>query len=107
MKWFTDHVSRGVAWVKRPQIPTSAEFKRNLVDILYRSVRWGMRSVPTGVRSMVGALLVVGGFFGFLPILGYWMIPMGAALIALDIPSVGRRLVIWVARKQRQHQRQE
>ena len=29
---------------------------------------------------------MVGGVFGFLPILGFWMFPLGVAFVALDIP---------------------
>jgi hypothetical protein len=40
----------------------------------------------------VGLVLVVLGFLGFLPILGFWMIPLGLALISTDIPPFGRWL---------------
>jgi hypothetical protein len=50
------------------------------------------------VRSAFGVLLIGGGVFGFLPILGFWMIPLGAALIALDIPPLRRRLLAWLDR---------
>ncbi|BAU47098.1 membrane protein [Sulfurifustis variabilis] len=43
------------------------------------------------LRKTVGLLLVVGGCFGFLPVLGYWMLPLGLALLAVDFP-VARRL---------------
>jgi hypothetical protein len=29
---------------------------------------------------------MVPGFLGFLPILGFWMVPLGLALIAIDVP---------------------
>jgi len=29
------------------------------------------------LRKTVGILLVIGGLLGFLPVLGYWMIPVG------------------------------
>ncbi|MDJ0826912.1 MAG: hypothetical protein QNJ16_15550 [Rhodobacter sp.] len=38
----------------------------------------------------MGLLLMVGGVFGFLPILGFWMIPMGVAIAALDVMPVWR-----------------
>jgi hypothetical protein len=41
---------------------------------------------------------MIGGMAGFLPILGFWMIPVGLALIALDIPPLRRRLLLWVER---------
>jgi hypothetical protein len=39
---------------------------------------------------------MVGGFFGFLPILGFWMLPLGLALIALDLPPTRKRIERWL-----------
>jgi purine-cytosine permease-like protein len=47
---------------------------------------------------VLGILLVAAGFVGFLPILGFWMAPVGAVLIALDIPPLRRRLSRWIER---------
>lgn len=50
------------------------------------------------LRKTVGALLVIGGLLGFLPVLGYWMLPLGLALLAVDWPfarRLYRRLVSW------------
>ena len=65
-------------------------------DALRRGVTWGDENVPRGIRSVLGIVLIVGGVFGFLPILGFWMLPLGAALIALDIPPLRHRLVAWL-----------
>lgn len=62
------------------------------------AVRWGDRTVPFGARSVLGAVMMVGGVLGFLPILGFWMAPVGAALIALDVPALRRRLLAWTER---------
>ena len=46
--------------------------------------------------------LIVGGVFGFLPILGFWMIPLGTLLIGEDIPPVRRAtlaLLGWIYRR--------
>ena len=43
-----------------------------------------------GRADAAGALLIVGGVFGFLPILGFWMIPLGVAVILLDVTMVRR-----------------
>ena len=43
------------------------------------------------LRTLLGAGLVIGGLLGFLPILGYWMIPLGLAVLAIDFP-LARRL---------------
>ena len=39
-------------------------------------------------RIAIGALLVGGGILGFLPILGFWMVPVGLAILAIDVPIV-------------------
>jgi purine-cytosine permease-like protein len=42
------------------------------------------------VRIGLGVLLIVGGLLGFLPILGFWMIPLGMIVLAEDFPIVRR-----------------
>jgi len=42
-------------------------------------------------RLIVGVLLVVGGILGFLPVVGFWMIPLGLIVLSVDFPSVRRR----------------
>ena len=37
-----------------------------------------------------GALVVFGGLFGFLPVLGYWMVPVGLVILATDVPPIRR-----------------
>lgn len=37
------------------------------------------------VRIPLGILLVLGGIFSFLPVLGIWMLPLGLLLLALDL----------------------
>ncbi|WP_119840687.1 hypothetical protein [Pseudooceanicola algae] len=49
------------------------------------------RRIPPGYRGPAGVLLVIGGIFGFLPILGFWMIPLGVALIVMDVKSLRAR----------------
>jgi hypothetical protein len=46
--------------------------------------------------------LIVGGVFGFLPVLGFWMIPLGLLLLAQDVPPLQKpiaRAVHWADRK--------
>ncbi len=53
------------------------------------------------LRKSVGGFFVVGGLFGFLPVLGYWMIPVGLALLAVDFPlarRLYRNLIVWWGR---------
>jgi hypothetical protein len=50
------------------------------------------------VRISVGVLLVVGGLLGFLPVLGYWMLPLGLALLSVSSHRARhayRRLITW------------
>lgn len=37
------------------------------------------------IRIPLGVLLVLGGIFSFLPVLGIWMLPLGLLLLALDL----------------------
>lgn len=46
--------------------------------------------VPPGLRSVLGLVLITGGVFGFLPVLGFWMIPLGVAVVALDVKPILR-----------------
>ena len=42
------------------------------------------------LRMGFGVLLIVGGLLGFLPVLGFWMIPLGLAVLGADFPPVRR-----------------
>lgn len=37
------------------------------------------------IRVPLGILLVLGGIFSFLPVLGIWMLPLGLLLLAVDL----------------------
>ena len=76
----------------------SSALRRRIARYTYSTLRWGRDRVPPGVRTVVGILFMIGGVFGFLPILGFWMLPLGAAFVALDIPFARRRLDRWMAR---------
>ncbi|PPQ35658.1 Putative transmembrane protein (PGPGW) [Rhodoblastus acidophilus] len=39
------------------------------------------------LRIPVGIALVLAGIVGFLPVVGFWMIPVGLSLLALDFPA--------------------
>jgi len=41
-------------------------------------------------RMAIGFVLIVGGLLGFLPILGFWMIPAGLIVLSVDLPWVRR-----------------
>ncbi len=53
------------------------------------------------LRILLGIALIIGGLLGFLPILGFWMIPLGVMVLSLEIPLVRRwrrRFVVWFRR---------
>lgn len=60
-----------------------------------RSLVWVRRRVPPGLRLVLGIVVMIGGVFGFLPILGFWMVPLGIAIAALDVKPLWRRLRGW------------
>lgn len=41
-------------------------------------------------RIVVGVLCIIGGVLGFLPVLGFWMIPLGLLILSVDFPWVRR-----------------
>ena len=49
-------------------------------------------------RIPIGIALIGGGVVGFLPILGFWMIPLGLAVMAQDVPPL-RPPLLWVLKK--------
>lgn len=40
------------------------------------------------LRLLLSLVLIVGGIFSFLPILGIWMLPLGLLFLAVDIPVI-------------------
>ena len=60
------------------------------------------RATPALVALTAWCLLIIGGCFWFLPILGLEMIPIGLMLIALDVPFLRgpvARMIAWGERK--------
>lgn len=53
---------------------------------------WTKRHVPPGLRLMLGLILMGLGVLGFLPVLGFWMLPLGVAIAALDVVPILRWL---------------
>lgn len=59
-------------------------FRRALVRL--RQPKWRLVRIPAGF------LLIFGGLIGFLPLVGFWMLPLGLAILAIDIPAAGHLL---------------
>jgi hypothetical protein len=66
---------------------TRARIRRQVSRALVR-VR---RNLPPGTRLPTGIVLIVGGTLGFLPVLGFWMIPLGVGVAALDVKPLMAR----------------
>ncbi len=76
------------------------------VPVSARLLAWLRRPGARLIRVPLGILLVLGGIFSFLPVLGIWMLPLGLMLLALDIALLrapvnfalvrgGRKWAIW------------
>jgi hypothetical protein len=96
---------RGHAVAERDDKRLDRQFDRleeDLPESASGFLRFLRRPSSRWIRILVGILLIAGGLFSFLPILGLWMIPLGALLLAQDIPflrrPVGRGLV-WLERQ--------
>jgi hypothetical protein len=53
------------------------------------------------IRRSIAIALMAGGVLGFLPILGFWMFPLGLLILSDDVPWVRRhrrRLAVWWGR---------
>ena len=63
------------------------------------------RSKP--IRIGLGTILIGGGLLGFLPVLGFWMIPLGLLVLSVDLPAVRRwrrELTLWWHRRKGEKQ---
>lgn len=77
-------------------------FQDKLSPRIAKFVGWLRRPSSIFVRIPLALLLVVGGVFSFLPILGLWMLPLGLVLIAQDVPFLQKpmaQMLGWIERK--------
>ncbi len=70
------------------------------------SIRLGSRKIKVPgsplLRQIMGVLLIIGGILGFLPVLGFWMIPLGLLILSIDNASVRRlrrKVEVWWGRR--------
>ena len=84
-------LDRHFAWFESKLPPRPARF-----------VAWLRKPSSILVRIPVALLLVVGGTFSFLPVLGLWMLPLGLVLFAQDVPVLQKpmaKLLGWIEHK--------
>jgi hypothetical protein len=73
-----------------------------LPERLQKTICWLRRPSSRWARFPAGVILIGGGFLGALPLLGFWMLPLGLALLAEDAPPLRRRrdrLLDWIERR--------
>lgn len=72
------------------QVPASARF-----------LSWIRQPHMHLVRIPLAILLILGGIFSFLPVLGIWMLPLGLAVLAVDVPPLKKPVGDLLVRLQR------
>lgn len=88
---YKTEIDRQFAWFEGKLPPKSARF-----------VGWLRQPSSKRVRIPFAILLVFGGIFSILPVLGLWMLPLGLLLIAQDVPLLQKptaQMLGWCERK--------
>ena len=96
-KNYKSELDRHFAWFERRLPPWAARF-----------VAWLRKPSSRLVRIPLAILLIAGGIFSFLPVLGLWMLPLGLLLFAQDVPMLQKPMVQmlgWIERKWIERQR--
>ena len=84
-------LDRHFAWFQRKLPPGPSKF-----------VGWLRKPSSIYARVPLAFLLILGGIFSFLPVLGLWMLPLGLLLFAQDVPFLQKptaQLLGWIERK--------
>jgi hypothetical protein len=63
-----------------------------------RGQAWLRLKIAPRWRLPVGIALILAGSLGFLPVLGFWMIPLGIAVASLGLRPVRKKWRDWNAR---------
>jgi hypothetical protein len=90
-------LDRHFAWFEGKLPPGPAKF-----------VGWLRQPSSRLVRIPAAVLLIGGGIFSFLPVLGLWMLPLGLVLFAQDVPVLQKptaNLLGWIERRWIERQR--
>jgi hypothetical protein len=98
-------MSKGRAVINKNRERLEHWFRRienALPDFGARSLRWLREPSSRWVRIPAGIVLILAGLFGFLPVLGFWMVPLGVLLLVQDIPFLRHpteRTLVWLERR--------
>jgi len=77
-------------------------FEQEVPTSFGKTLRWLRHPRSRWIRLPVGVLMVLGGIFSILPVLGLWMLPIGLLLLAGDVPALRRpvaRFTVWAAER--------
>jgi hypothetical protein len=77
------------------------KFRNRLPAWAAAALNW-LRKSSVWLRWPAAIVLIIGGVFGFLPLVGFWMIPLGLVLVVQDIPPLQpplARLFAYVQKK--------
>ena len=77
-------------------------WEQRLPAFAARFVHWLRQPASRWIRFPLGIFLILAGIVGFLPILGFWMVPLGLIVVAQDLPFLQPglvRLLDWAERK--------
>ncbi|SDN81906.1 hypothetical protein [Afipia sp. GAS231] len=94
-----EELDRHFAWFEAKLPPRPAKF-----------VAWLRRPSSRYPRIPLAILLILGGIFSFLPVVGLWMLPLGLLLFAQDVPVLQgpmARMLGWIERKWIERQRRK
>jgi hypothetical protein len=72
-----------------------------LPDVATGWLAWLRQPRQRLIRIPIGILLLLGGVFSILPLLGAWMLPLGLMLLAIDVPFLQRPTTLmlqWIER---------
>jgi hypothetical protein len=78
------------------------QLESRLPDFVARTLRWLRKPASRWIRIPVAFLLIIAGVFGFLPVLGLWMLPLGVLLLAQDVTFLAQpttSALVWLERQ--------
>ena len=78
------------------------KFEARLPEKLARFLRWLRQPHVIWVRVPFAIFFILFGLVGFLPLVGFWMIPIGLLLLAEDVPLLAgpvAKILAWIDRK--------
>jgi hypothetical protein len=87
-----------------------AWFEARLARGPAKFVGWLRKPSSRYARIPLAILLILGGIFSILPVLGLWMLPLGLLLFAQDVPFLQKpmaKLLGWIERKWIERQRRK